>query len=419
MNLSTNVTYSLEDEDYDEFRKTGIPITVYLIVLCVLGTIGNVHVFLVYLLRYKSNIYKTFVLCLAAVDFLGCTFCIPASLYIIRHPNTIQSSVFCKVYRAAMNFVGAYSLILLDCIAVERYRKVCAVTRRQFTLRTTRVVCALTCLLVIVTFAIPGILTYGINQKITKPHWLVGYECMILENLKSSTFMKVYRGIIFVMFVFFFIISAVLYTLVGRKISVHKNKHKEICISRKKPISTEDVQCASSHSQEKDVSSDITTSIMQVPGSSDSNIAVDIVLKTTNHLGSDMKHSDSVESHHDQIRHTTETGNRYLNTLKERKRKELDRSRNITMVFLVVSILSFGGYLPYVLATLIRNINGPLYSNFMDKYGALDIFIRWMVFLNNAINPVVYGFMDKKFRKELAKFYTKLAHCGLLDSRHG
>ncbi|OWF44098.1 Neuropeptide FF receptor 1 [Mizuhopecten yessoensis] len=301
MKMSMNATYSLEEEDYEEFKKNGIPITAYLIVLCVVGTVGNTHVFLVYLLKYKASTYKTFTLCLAVVDFLGCTFCIPASLYIIRHRNTVQSLPFCKVYRALMNFTGAYSLLVLDCIAVERYRKVCQATRVQFTIRTTRILCAVNVVLVLVMIVIPGIIIYGINRKTTQDNSLLGYECTVLDHFKSSTLAKIYRGILFILFVLFLIVSIVLYTLVGRKIYVHQIKHsRTVSLSTRMPkskhtgsesLSTEDGRHPIRHSHEKGMSSDIMTLVTTVHDNHNSDVPGDI--RTSNPSAPDVNSNNS------------------------------------------------------------------------------------------------------------------------------
>ncbi|XP_021366549.1 galanin-like G-protein coupled receptor npr-9 [Mizuhopecten yessoensis] len=424
MNSSQNITFSLEEEDYDEFKKNGIPITAYLIVLCVVGTVGNTHVFLTYFLKYKANVYKTFILCLAVVDLLGCVFCIPATLYIIRHPNTVQSSLFCKVNRAASYFVGAFSLLILDCIAVERYRKVCQATRVQFTIRTTRILCAANFVFVLVVIVIPVTIIYGINRKQTPTHSLLGYECTVLDHFKSSTLTKVYRGFIFFIFVLLLIVSVVLYSLVVMKIYAHQKKHKSTddlprtmcCMPRSKhngsdSLSSEDGRSTNRYSQEKDISSDLSISATTAPGSFAYNVSTERFVLSTDARVVNAKTNISETGYDDQKRQLTGTGNTYLDALNERKRKKLDRSRNITMVFLVVSIMSFGGYLPYLLSTLVRNISRSLFENFASNYAALDVFIRWMVFLNNAINPIVYGFMDNKFRNELSNCYIKMARC--------
>ncbi|XP_069121599.1 cholecystokinin receptor-like [Argopecten irradians] len=411
MNVSNNVTYSLEEEDWDEFTNNGIPITVLLIGLCVVGTVGNVHVFLVYLLRYQANIYKTFILCLAAADFLGCTFCVPASLYIIRHPNTIQSPTFCKINRALTYFVGAYSLMLLDCIAVERYRKVCQATRAQFTLKMTRVICVVVCLFVIGTVVIPVIIIYGINQKVTKVHSLVGYECTVLDHYKSSTLTKIYRGFVFFIFVLFLITSVVLYSLVGRKIYDHKNKQKKADKSRDPKRSMFNFRKSQSKSTSSEDGGNKLTLYKEDKETDDT--------KSTSLQDSSLQGGSNVENScprdsgassgkRSQTQNQIGTGSNYLNALNDRKRKKLDRSRNITLIFLVVSIMSFGGYLPYLLTTLLRNISRSTFEHIEENYGAVVTFIRWMVFINNAINPIVYGFMDKKFRDELSKCYIKL-----------
>ncbi|XP_060076172.1 orexin receptor type 2-like [Ylistrum balloti] len=355
MNTSMNTSYTLEQEDYDEFVRSGIPITAFLILSCIFGTIGNVHVFLVYLLRYKANMYKKLVLCLTAVDFVGCTFCIPASLYIIRNIYSVQSSVFCKLYFATMNLVGTLSLVLLNGIAVERYRKICQKTPTHFSQRTTRVFCGLILVAMITLFFIPSFFMFGINQETTKVHSLPSYRCAVSNHLRNSTFVHVYGGFLLLSFLINLTISIVSYILIGRRIYIHQKNNMAIS-----PQTT----------SLKDTARD--TAVSSIP-----------------------------------------------NTMNERKRKKLDKSRNTIKVFLVVSMISFGVYLPYLLTAVIRNVNQRLYQNFIANYGPLPYFITWMIFLNNAINPLVYGFMDKKFRQELSALYIQMKLCCFACCRRG
>ncbi|XP_069121625.1 gastrin/cholecystokinin type B receptor-like [Argopecten irradians] len=411
MNISTNKTYSLADEDWNEFKKNGIPITVYLIFLCVLGTIGNVHVFMIYLLRYNESVFKTFIMCLAAVDFLGCSFVVPASLYIVRYPNSIQSSSFCKASLSLSYFVGSYSLLLLDCVAVERYRKVCQATRTQMTLKMTRIICGLFSVLVVGIVLIPIAIIYGINQKITKPHSLSGYECNVLDIYKSCTLTLAYRGFVFFLFVLLMAVAVVLYTLVGRRIYAQKKKYRNASKTEYPVIELTQagITSISLENDDRNIPKESTSgddiNSMSVPSATSCSILSAESQTVT--LGAKYQGNSEKPGPYNQ----PETGKNFLNALREKKSRSLDKSINMTMVFLVVSIISFGCYFPYLVIILITSFNEPLHQNFVENYGALDAFIRLTVFLNNAVNPYVYGFMDKKIRKELSRFYVRTLHC--------
>lgn len=86
----------------------------------------------------------------------------------------------------------------------------------------------------------------------------------------------------------------------------------------------------------------------------------------------------------------------------ENKRKTLKRSRNKTHVFLVVIVISFGGFLPFVITRCLG------YEDLAQNYKALILFFDHMGYLNSAINPVVDGFMYTKFRNELPCMYHQL-----------
>ncbi|XP_021366582.1 uncharacterized protein LOC110458928 isoform X1 [Mizuhopecten yessoensis] len=433
MNSSLNVTYSLEEEDYDEFKKSGNPGMVYLIVLCIVGTVGNTHVFLVYFLRFKTSVHQIFVLCLACVDFVGCIFCIPATLYIIRHPNTVQSLPYCKVYRAITYSVGTYSLLILAWIAVERYRQVCHATRVQFTTRITRIVCTVSCVLMLVLVVIPVTIIYGINRKTTQAHSLLGFECDVLDHFKGSTLAKTYMGTFLIVYLSLVIISAVMYILIRKKLYAHQNNLRNngtvksaittFCVQESgktgsKSVFPKDGRKQDNRYQENDMSGDIEISATAASCVCDVDVLRESCVMPTVPQDTVMKGNDTKIRHSNQQQQSRVTGINHINTLTRndhKRQRQLDRSRTITLVFLVVSIISFGVYLPYLVLTLFWHFNSSLYNNFVNNYGSLENIICNLFFLNNVINPFIYGFMDKKLRTELSKIYVNMKHyCDVL-----
>ncbi|XP_069118359.1 cholecystokinin receptor-like [Argopecten irradians] len=409
MDNSTNVTYSLEDEDWNEFRRNGIPISVYLISLCVVGTVGNVHVMLIYSLRYKPSVFQTLTLCLATMDFIGCSIGIPMGLIILMHPYTIQSPAFCKSVGALNYFVGAYSLTLLDCIVVERYRKVCQPTRTQFTIIMARATCIFLAFSIATISIIPMAIIYGITVKITRPHFLIGYECQVLDHYNYALGTNIYRGFLFFVFLVLLVTSVVLYTLVLRRLYIQKNKFSKKETSKpglrgmkpKQGMYTSSSSDSGYRAHKIDIS-DTTDSV------SESQIGSNIYLSEKDRIIVSSTNDSYIPSSSDpNDGQPRVSGKGFLNRMKKKKRKAIDKSINLTLTFLVVSMVSFGSYAPHFVTILLTQVD----RSFADTYAALDDFLVWMVFLNNAANPLVYGFMDKKFRNELSKFYAKILKC--------
>ena len=483
MNSSiVDVISTLEEEDNYEFTKIGIPIFIYLLIVCIVGTIGNIHVLLVYSLKYKSSIYKIFVLCLASVDLIGCVFCIPAVLYILTHPNSIDDSGFCKGSKAFDYFVGPCSLMLLDVIAIERYRKICHATKSQFTIRTAKYACAGVIIFVLCLSVFPVTVIYGINPMTTRYHGLRGYDCTVLTMYNTSLFSQIYRGAIFFLFLILLLICVIMYALIRRKIYLHQKQQSSHNENQRRDSSDNTLDTRNSLETETSVTNDISlepaneerspnikTKLendhkgaeyeIDQEGNGRVNLAFDdsppaedtskltlpditIDVQNTTQLRESVRElSDLVDtkstletSDGKYIKEgngtidTQENNNRTNNTVHfndtmsthkankkvhkySQRNKKLKRSRNITTLFMVVSIVSFGVYLPYLIFTILRNVDRKVYEMFVEYNPSLDLFISWMFYLNNGINPLIYGFMDANFRQECLKVYIQIKNC--------
>lgn len=80
----------------------------------------------------------------------------------------------------------------------------------------------------------------------------------------------------------------------------------------------------------------------------------------------------------------------------------LNHSKQITMLFIATTTLSYVGYMSYIISIWITIIN-PV----TNTCALCTIFFRG-VFLSSAANPVVYLFLDRKFRQECKQLYLKL-----------
>lgn len=79
-------------------------------------------------------------------------------------------------------------------------------------------------------------------------------------------------------------------------------------------------------------------------------------------------------------------------------------SRKLICIFICITSFSFVGYLSYSIITLIGVIN----LSFYQSNGTLTAILFRGLYLNSAINPVVYLFLDSKFRAEVKNIYRRL-----------
>ncbi|XP_078606796.1 uncharacterized protein LOC144879328 [Branchiostoma floridae x Branchiostoma japonicum] len=99
-------------------------VTALLVLVCLLGTVGNLLVVLVSARRRKQSSATVCLTSLATVDLLICGVFVPHKIYQIFH-TTYTGAAWCKVNPYFMTAGLLSSTFLLDVIAVDRYRAVC------------------------------------------------------------------------------------------------------------------------------------------------------------------------------------------------------------------------------------------------------------------------------------------------------
>ena len=199
-----------------------LPVTVFFGILAGFGIISNAYVFYVYKYKYSRCNFRTFVLCLALIDFLGCLLVFPSEMYGHRiwfsYPHS--AAWFCKVktlLSGATIFTSSFVLLL---ISIDRFRKVCRPLGKQMKVKTALRLCLMIfgigCIIVIPCPILFGIQTTNITYegeifKIT--------SCMKDDAYKDSLVPTIYVATIYHSpVVAFMITTMVLYANIIRKI---------------------------------------------------------------------------------------------------------------------------------------------------------------------------------------------------------
>jgi hypothetical protein len=78
------------------------------------------------------------------------------------------------------------------------------------------------------------------------------------------------------------------------------------------------------------------------------------------------------------------------------------------LMFLVATAVSYVGYLPYNIIIFIKVLNPKAYSVIKSATRPFMAVLLRGYFLNNASNPVVYCFLDNRFRTECKMFYSRI-----------
>lgn len=506
---NTNVTLTeeeLEQYEFDYYLKKYPLAVVFLIILAVVGGIGNFHALLIYFFRYKRSPKRIFVLFLAFVDLLACWLVIPFEIFDLRYSLTFHAVAPCKIFRFLNHFVSVGSGLFLGVIALEIHRKVCSPFKRQMSESCAKKTAVVT-VSVAVALSIPGFVLYGPSDKMTDIN-IVGSDCTVLSKYKQSMFYWGYTGVFLVISTLLFILCVVAYIRVGRAIykqlvfrkkalvkpNLQKRESKSLCESKSFRVSfdvkesrttdttleldskecTDQVireqnsTCADEILKEENDCTIFNTHVSDLKSDESDEISdtcTDKMLTTEknplNHTSFKTIKDESADEIHDETcadkmisnkeqfdsNHTKTAkfenegndisdtfikaklyDNTKTNTLKieneingtrtdkvipkknkpKSKRFTFDRSKRITMMFLIATAVSYSGILPYCIITLVKIFNNRAYQNAKDALGQFMAVLLRGYFLNNASNSVVYFIMDTRLRIECKHMYVKL-----------
>nr|KAG5707890.1 hypothetical protein BaRGS_031621 [Batillaria attramentaria] len=178
----------LSELSQESFRNRSL-VVIYLLTLIVVGFFGNILVILVYAFRFKPSATRSFVLGMAVCDLLTSVVGLPLQLATIRYAYDTYSLWFCRGMFAAATLPTQSSGVILNVVAVDRYRRICKPLNKQFSdLDAWKLVAAS----VIITsiafgFFIP---MYGIHTK--EVHGVNVSMCWSHDAYKNTIYPKMY-----------------------------------------------------------------------------------------------------------------------------------------------------------------------------------------------------------------------------------
>ncbi|XP_062603344.1 cholecystokinin receptor type A-like [Saccostrea cucullata] len=383
MNISTNSTghiHNLEELEYSEFIAEYLPIFLYLLILGIVGTFGNLHVLLVYSQRYKPSNHRIFILWLAAVDLFSCTVSIPFEMYDIRYRYTFTASWACKIFRFLNHTASVSSGFLLGLIAVERFRKACQPTKVQMSLKQAKIACIIT-LLVSSILGVPAVVIYGANVSATFHPGILASDCTSLTKYKS--YFKLYSGALLLFSTCVFVMCIIIYICVGKVLYRQMQFRKRAQLRRNK------LNALSSYSLNTHCSTTKLATLGSMASLDKVEIEDDPSSLNTEHLKVNKNHSSNGVS---QI---------------HKRKTKINRSKKITLMFLVATSVSYLGYLPNTVFSVIKALDTATFTAISMKLGASVFILLRLYFISNVTNPIVYSFMDERFREECRLYYSK------------
>ncbi|KAK3101489.1 hypothetical protein FSP39_003982 [Pinctada imbricata] len=337
-------------------------ITIILVILLIVGVVGNAIVVLVYKFKMTGKIEdRFFIPILAAVDLVSCVLLIALSLTRTVSPVMFFDDGSCKALNYLAHASSLISLFLLVIIAIHRYQKICRPLGYQMKDTGKRVATGISCCAAIVLFS-PLVSLYevnGVTQTFNGQN-VTGFVCSTKPSLVNRPqFIKIYQGFTLVVYILTILTIMVLYILVSRAIihrlaSWKRKKAKKLEKKRKKSATTDTKDSEGGASDE--INSQIST-------------AFD-TLKLRK-----VKYGVKKEGHFSMYRYSY-----------------------IFMIITLKAIISYIG--PWIIVIYESSRSGAS----VDSMNLL--LLKRMYILSHVTNPVIYGLLDKKFRKEMKGWFT-------------
>ncbi|GFO07471.1 alpha-2 adrenergic receptor [Plakobranchus ocellatus] len=451
-----------------------IPAMVLVSLLMLIGVVGNTLVVYVYRRRFKKTSSNYFILTMAVFDLLACLIGMPVELYDLNNPYTFYSTVGCKLLRGCETFTIYGSAVVLLEIAFDRYFKICRPLMRIGLWRI-RMLCGAAVVLAAL-LSVGSVILYGIDLKDTPHPEVTGHDCSIAEKYKDTVYETMFSTALGVLVAVVLLVLTAVYIRIWLEIrrrrplilgdafrmdenggradaaeeeggrrnrgrfgikympSVSEDESINNSVSSPNPhqnsVSLMELHMmhnssnggAAMYPNTASSSNTIYKSGSKSPGASTSLI-------NNSHFfskapGMNGGSSDTTSYHHSLPRTKVSLNNQISI---ERPRPKLTslssftptrpKMTRTTVVLFAVTVAFVLSYLPSIAVMLARKFDDSLENSQSFALNAtLKIFSN-SFFINNAINPIIYSFLNVHFRRQARRTVEHIFCCCLRRRR--
>lgn len=376
LGLSTQEAEALLRKLNDEKALLYLPVIVYMMVLLLVGSIGNIVVFFVYWNKKTKSSSHFFILNLAVLDLLTCLVGMPTEVADLRYPYMFYAPAACKLLRFSESVSTIGSSITLIAVAFDRYYRICRLGK-QISVKTAKVICVVAIVIGVAT-SWPAVLIFGEKTVDIGIDGIKGVDCSTDDSMRHTLYPTLYYGVLFLLFIGCFIFFTVIYSKIGAVIWTRK----KIKIGEKAP----EVQSPS-----KDRTFNDSTASDRV---------------SSDPISTEMS-SDQEANWNDTRRNSTAS----KNVFKKRGQKNQIRVTRTTVVLFAVTVAYVISFLPFLIFMVVRSIKKDFETGLNPAGEVAYKFGSKSYFINNAINPVIYSFLNVNFRKDTKALFKRCVAC--------
>ena len=411
--------------------NVAIPVLCFIGLMMLVGACGNALVIVTYFRRIDTSSTNLFIFFLAVFDIMNCIIGLPLEIYNLTNPYMNDLDGLCKAHKFISFTADLSSGLIIVCISFDRYLRI-ASPHKGLTVKHSKmlvlVLCVITALISSLTIPV-----YGKTEITFYEHpGIVGYGCGVTDARRQTVLPLLFNILILLCFTVGVVILLTVYILLGLKVK-RWNQGRKIKMSRGKRLSD--------HCQ--------PTAISEETGSPDSPdhqpSETFTFLQPTTEKQCDSKDttdepsfkrpgflrelSRSLDRNHflklDLGFHTSGTqtlphrkaGTRKpgggvtrkhsipnLNEL--RKRMKISRT---TVMFISATIAFVASHIPYACVKLAFTINPALIDHMSPVGQSFFLFAEFSFIVSYAVNPIIYSFMNPKYRRECRSILRDLS----------
>ncbi|XP_021370590.1 G-protein coupled receptor 84-like [Mizuhopecten yessoensis] len=381
--------------------------------MMVLGLVGNGFVFYAYGYRFKKTCANVYIYWLSVFDLVCCVVSIPFEIFQIRFPLMYGDVIPCKLIRTVAMVAYVSEGLLLLCISLDRYYKICH-PMRTFLIHSPHRNIFYTFILAL-CISWPTAFVYGtMTIKMAAPG-IVATTCSIDDSL-GELFPGLYYGFLLfivvggfflLLFVYIRIVRVVYHwsrhnlgestrVLAKDRVNAHSNSSK---INRNQNtgevfMTVRSINCSERHSQ-------------QMANFVETNSPKRLI---------NVDHDQTIEEHGTTSNNLTEcessTSPEEMSGGNNEQPKQLDLKRHAnisktTFIFIVVTASFVFSYVPYLATEIILKCNIVDFRKQSIRVQQLIEVAVKTYCINNASNPIIYSIFNRDFRKECCRLFCR------------
>ncbi|VDI49852.1 Hypothetical predicted protein [Mytilus galloprovincialis] len=409
-----NMTDKIVEDWIKLVERNLIPDMALLLLYIIVGIIGNSVVLLVYRYEMKgTSDERYFIPKLAIADMFASVVCSVAA--IIWDVNQIKFShnILCKLTFCGLTVPASLSLWLLQCIAVQRYFKICR--DHTFSLKVRRIMVVSICIISVI-LCFPYLVLYGSNDFLVDGI-KYGSRCGRLKEYAYYEAGFAYAILFGVLMILTVVALTFLYGKVGLKIFHHFKSDK--CKSTQPSNSTTpksgSEENPDTHIEDKDVVSDSQVNIDIESTENENNLGTMCKAENASERNGNLIEMNSKKQHKIVSKVCTDSSSGkeavaiVSNKVKEDPLEKRNRrvKRNFSIMFIIITSVSLLCYFPVGSIVVLEGINPTFWEGLYPTELAIVIPFYHLFIVNSIVNPFVYACLDAEFNAALLRLFKR------------